>query len=169
MLRVCVGSVSFFVVGLDSVIQRNDTSKSSTVPEVVYPVRTADNHGAASNAAVDRNTVTGSVSSAASAAAGGGGGTVAIGQSLFYTDFPPKEYGHSAGMGSVAFDFWVQHIFRNVRFLLFVANPQDRCRLPSGTQSCIVCSCRFCCTVTEMMPNPDYDLCKVRPEFHVWN
>lgn len=80
--------------GLDSVIQRNDTSKSSTAPEVVYPMRSAESHGAASNAAVDRKTVPGSVSSAAAA-----GGT-AIGQSLFYTDFPPKEYGHSAGRWS---------------------------------------------------------------------
>lgn len=31
------------------------------------------------------------------------GGTVAIGQSVFYTDFPPKEYGHSGKFSLILF------------------------------------------------------------------
>lgn len=90
-------SIGIGTARADSVIQRNDTSKSSAQPDVVYPVRAAaaENHGnGATNAAVDRKTVTGSATNAAAAAAAAGG-TVAIGQSLFYTDFPPKEYGNS--------------------------------------------------------------------------
>lgn len=132
-------------LGLDSVIQRNDTSKSSTVPEVVYPMRTAESHGAASNAAVDRKTVPGSVSSAAAA-----GGT-AIGQSLFYTDFPPKEYGHSAGRWSCNHSgtYILITPCTSEHTTPFVPNPQDRCPLSYGTPFCIVCWFRFFCTATE--------------------
>lgn len=60
-------------VGLDSVI-RNDSTRAIQ-PEVVFPMR-SESHGSA-NGPIDRK------------------GTVAIGQSVFYTDYPPKEYGHS--------------------------------------------------------------------------
>lgn len=63
------------------------------MPELVYPLRSGEIHGAASNAAIDRKSVAGSVSSAAAA-----GGTKVIGRGFFHTDFPPKEYGHSAGV-----------------------------------------------------------------------
>lgn len=56
---------------LDSVI-RNDSTRPAQ-PEVVFPMR-SESHG---SPPIDRK------------------GTVAIGQSVFYTDFPPKEYGQS--------------------------------------------------------------------------
>lgn len=87
---------------LDSVIQRNDTGKSSAVSEVVYPMRSAESQAAGN----------GQNGGGAGAPVDGGrkavnavstGNTVAIGQSLFYTDFPPKEYGHS-GKGIFVFE-----------------------------------------------------------------
>lgn len=60
-------------VGSDSVI-RNDSARV-VQPEVVFPMR-SESHGSP-NGPIDRK------------------GTVAIGQSIFYTDFPPKEYGVS--------------------------------------------------------------------------
>lgn len=42
-------------------------------------------------------------------------GTVAIGQSVFYTDFPPKEYGHS---GKTLFDIIRCSLFINSLVLL---------------------------------------------------
>lgn len=64
-------------------------------PEVVFPMRSAESHGATNGGgSIDRKTG-GGVGTAAGSVGSGGSGSMAIGQSLFYTDFPPKEYGHS--------------------------------------------------------------------------
>lgn len=95
-LFVCFGAL-FLAHHLDSVIQRNDTGRSSALPEVVYPMRSAESHGAngqngGSGGGIGSASVDGSRKAVNGASTGN---TVAIGQSLFYTDFPPKEYGHS--------------------------------------------------------------------------
>lgn len=65
----------FPIFFIDSIL-RNDSSNRAVQAEVVFPMR-SENHGSQNGAPIERK------------------GTVAIGQSIFYTDFPPKEYGHS--------------------------------------------------------------------------
>lgn len=67
----------------DSVI-RNDSTRI-VQPEVVFPMR-SESHGSP-NGPIERK------------------GTVAIGQSVFYTDFPPKEYGGHSGKFALIL-FW---------------------------------------------------------------
>ncbi|XP_037906810.1 lachesin [Hermetia illucens] len=75
----------------ENLISRNDTPRV-VQPEVVFPMR-SESH----------NTGSASVASSASASSSSGSGpgdrkgAVAIGQSIFDTDYPPKEYGHAAG------------------------------------------------------------------------
>lgn len=68
---------------LTASVARNDSTKIIQ-PEVVFPMR-SESHGSP-NGPIDRK------------------GTVAIGQSVFYTDFPPKEYGHS-GIGTYTLEY----------------------------------------------------------------
>lgn len=69
----------------DSVL-RNDSTRI-VQPEVVFPMR-SESHGSP-NGPIERKQ-----------------GTVAIGQSVFYTDFPPKEYGHSGKKKIFLFDIY---------------------------------------------------------------
>ncbi|XP_055704179.1 lachesin [Phlebotomus papatasi] len=80
---------------------RNDSSRVIQ-PEVVFSMRTPDtSHGSASTVTGDRK------------------GTVAIGQSVFYTDFPPNEYGHSSSTNIAE----INCILSYISFLLFTLLP----------------------------------------------
>lgn len=77
----------------DSVV-RNDSTRIIQ-PEVVHPMR-SESHGSP-NGPIERK------------------GTVAIGQSIIYTDFPPKKYGHS-GKNFLRF-FFLSYTIPGVRFI----------------------------------------------------
>uniref|UniRef100_A0A1B0CCX4 Putative lachesin n=1 Tax=Lutzomyia longipalpis TaxID=7200 RepID=A0A1B0CCX4_LUTLO len=80
---------------------RNDSSRIIQ-PEVVFSMRTPDsNHASPNTATGDRK------------------GTLAIGQSVFYTDFPPKEYGHSSSDHIAD----ISHILSYISFLLLTLLP----------------------------------------------
>ncbi|XP_037039656.1 lachesin [Bradysia coprophila] len=83
-------------------VLRNDSTRI-VQPEVVFPMR-SESHGSP-NGPIERK------------------GTVAIGQSVFYTDFPPKKYGHS-GSNSIKV---VHHLQRCWHLL------------------CLLLVCKMCC------------------------
>lgn len=108
-------SIYFVSTDLDVVIQRNDTSKLSNLPDVVYPMRSAESHGIASNSAINRKTVVDSVNSAATVA-----GTITIGQTFFHTDFPPEEYSYSTGMYVFALQSMKYHNWHLMMYVLHI-------------------------------------------------
>lgn len=78
--RMCIDQFVYFFVQIDSVL-RNDSNRVIQ-PEVIYR---SDTLGQASS-----NTIAGSSNNAIDRK-----GSVAIGQSVFYTDYPPQDYGSS--------------------------------------------------------------------------
>lgn len=133
ILFMCLSLSYAMLNGSDLVIQRNDTSKPSNSPDVVYPMRSAESHGESSNDAVNRTM----------------DGTITIGKHKIYTDFPPKEYNSAAGSCSFAWDNEILALgLNNVCSAYINAHPQDRFRLPCGTRWFILSSYQFYCTIT---------------------
>lgn len=83
-MLVVTGFIKFLILHF-SIASRNETTRI-TQPEVVFPMRSDASHSGLPNGNnIDRK------------------GTVAIGQSVHYTDYPPKEYGHSSGSRQIIY------------------------------------------------------------------
>ncbi|XP_055388029.1 lachesin [Condylostylus longicornis] len=74
---------------------RNETPRTMQ-PEVLFPIR-SESHGTSSQ--INGN----GLGTAASGTQDRKGGTVPLGQSILYTDYPPKEYGRNSGSSSIGY------------------------------------------------------------------